>query len=81
MNPRNRLLTAGRDSCGKGSLVAIRGNVLGTSTDLGGSIRILSSPCLDSGHQGFVVNERISMKSKYAGIARDSLCGQETPSR
>jgi len=40
LNPRNRLVTAGGSSGGEGTLVAMRGSVLGVGTDIGGSIRI-----------------------------------------
>ncbi|KAL3424676.1 amidase [Phlyctema vagabunda] len=40
LNPRNRLATAGGSSGGEGSLLAMRGSILGVGTDVGGSIRI-----------------------------------------
>ncbi|KAI5258661.1 amidase [Aureobasidium subglaciale] len=40
LNPSNLKLTAGGSSGGEGSLVAMRGSVLGIGTDIAGSIRI-----------------------------------------
>ncbi|KAI4716327.1 amidase [Aureobasidium sp. EXF-10727] len=42
LNPSNLKLTAGGSSGGEGSLIAMRGSVLGIGTDIAGSIRIPS---------------------------------------
>lgn len=49
-NPHRRGLTAGGSSGGEGTLVALRGSVLGIGTDVAGSIRI---PALCCGTFGF----------------------------
>jgi amidase len=43
LNPSNMNLTAGGSSGGEGSLIALRGSVLGMGTDVAGSIRIPSA--------------------------------------
>ncbi|RMZ89606.1 hypothetical protein DV736_g3167, partial [Chaetothyriales sp. CBS 134916] len=40
MNPANRLMTAGGSSGGEGVMVAMKANMIGIGTDIGGSIRI-----------------------------------------
>ncbi|PKX88929.1 putative general amidase [Aspergillus novofumigatus IBT 16806] len=50
LNPHRRSLTAGRSTGGEGTLIALRGSVLGIGTDIAGSIRI---PALCCGITGF----------------------------
>ncbi|KAI9730866.1 MAG: hypothetical protein M1834_005584 [Cirrosporium novae-zelandiae] len=45
VNPYNTNLTSGGSSGGEGSLIAMRGSVLGIGTDIGGSIRVPSAFC------------------------------------
>jgi amidase len=44
-NPYNRTLTSGGSSGGEGSLIAMKGSVLGLGTDIGGSVRGPSANC------------------------------------
>lgn len=39
-NPFNRKLTCGGSSGGEGSLIGLRGSIMGVGSDLGGSVRI-----------------------------------------
>ncbi|RMD42232.1 hypothetical protein DV735_g2880, partial [Chaetothyriales sp. CBS 134920] len=50
MNPANRLLTAGGSSGGEGVMVAMKANMLGIGTDIGGSVRI---PAMANGVYSF----------------------------
>ncbi|KAH6715345.1 putative fatty-acid amide hydrolase [Leptodontidium sp. MPI-SDFR-AT-0119] len=50
LNPRNKLLTAGGSTGGEGTLLALRGSILGVGTDIGGSIRV---PAVCNGIYGF----------------------------
>jgi Asp-tRNA(Asn)/Glu-tRNA(Gln) amidotransferase A subunit family amidase len=50
LNPHKLSLTAGGSTGGEGALIALRGSVMGTGTDIAGSIRI---PALCNGIYGF----------------------------
>ncbi|KAH7323640.1 amidase [Rhexocercosporidium sp. MPI-PUGE-AT-0058] len=61
LNPNNTRLTAGGSTGGEGSLIALRGSILGVGTDIAGSIRIPSSA---NGIYGFKPSSQII---PYAG--------------
>ena len=61
LNPNNRNLTAGGSTGGEGSLITMRGSILGVGTDIAGSIRIPSSA---NGIYGFKPSSQII---PYAG--------------
>jgi amidase len=65
LNPHNTSLTAGGSTGGEGSLVAIRGSILGVGTDIAGSIRI---PSLCCGVYGFKpTTDRIPFGGQVSG--------------
>lgn len=62
LNPHKLSLTAGGSTGGEGALLALRGSILGTGTDIAGSIRI---PALCNGIYGF---KPTSSRVPFAGI-------------
>jgi amidase len=73
LNPLNLTLTAGGSTGGEGSLIALRGSLLGTGTDVGGSLRI---PALCNGIYGF---KPTSGRVPFAGKAPPGRMGSPSP--
>ncbi|CAF0937784.1 unnamed protein product [Adineta steineri] len=71
LNPLNRELSCGGSSGGEGSLIAMKGSILGLGTDIGGSIRL---PCGSNGIYGLKPSDG---RIPY-GLAKNSLDGQES---
>ena len=71
LNPLNRMLSCGGSSGGEGSLIAMKGAILGLGTDIGGSIRL---PSALNGIYGLRPSDG---RIPYGG-AKNSLDGQES---
>lgn len=69
LNPLRTNLTAGGSTGGEGALIALRGSLIGSGTDLAGSIRV---PALCCGIYGF---RPTSGRVPYGGIVSHSLPG------
>ena len=69
LNPNNKTLTAGGSTGGEGSLIRLRGSVLGVGTDIAGSIRI---PSAANGIYGFKPSSQII---PYAGQQSPAVPG------
>jgi amidase len=73
LNPTKLSLTAGGSTGGEGALIALRGSLLGTGTDIGGSLRI---PALCNGIYGF---KPTSGRTPFAGKTPPGRVGTPSP--
>jgi amidase len=78
VNPFNRNLTSGGSSAGEGTLLGLKGSIMGVGTDIGGSIR---SPANNNGVYGLKpTTYRISLQGfMVAQVGRESIIAVAGP--